>query len=122
MADLSRSVTADFEAERALIVARTLARGTAKLALTRSVEKSVEDRSEVAGLLVGLLGNIGSVLLERADTRSWHLLPAGVGVIRMRLPVGEHDLGIALDGSRDVPLGTVAVRPGQTSILPVRVW
>jgi hypothetical protein len=122
MADLSRSVSADFEAERALIVARTLARGTAKLALIRSAEKSAEDRSEVAGLLVGLLGNIGSVLLERADTRSWHLLPASVGVIRMRLPIGEHDLGIALDGSRDVPLGTVAVRPGQTSILPVRAW
>jgi uncharacterized protein len=124
MADVSQSVTADFEAERALIVARTLARGTAKLALTRSLEKSIEEKSEVAGLLVGVLGNVGSVLLERADTRSWHLLPAGVAVVRVRLPVGEHDLSVALDGAavREVSLGTVAVRAGHTAILPLRAW
>jgi hypothetical protein len=123
-ADLSRSVVADFEADRALIIARTLVRGTAKMALAKSAEKSLEEKNEVAGRLAGLLGNIGSVLLERADTRSWHLLPAGLSIVRVRLPAGEHDLSVELGNAdgRAVPLGTVAVRPGHVSILPVRDW
>jgi hypothetical protein len=121
-ADLSRAVVADFEAERALLVARTIARGTAKLALTKSAERSLEEKNEVAGLLVGLLGNIGSVLLERADTRSWHLLPAGVSVMRVRLPAGAHDLAVELGGARTLQLGTVDVAGGGVAILPVRAW
>jgi uncharacterized protein len=123
--DLSAGVMADYESERALVVARTIARGAAKLALTKGAERSVEDRSEVAGRLIGLAGNIGSVLLERADTRSWHLLPAGIALARVTLPAGEHALEIAVgdDGlGRSVSAGTVIVRPGQLTILPVRVW
>jgi hypothetical protein len=75
-ADLSRGVIADFESERALIVARTIARGTAKLALTKGAERSIEDKSEVAGMARRpARQHRQPVLLERADTRSWHLLP-----------------------------------------------
>jgi hypothetical protein len=123
-ADLSRAVVADFETQRPLLVARTIARGTAKLALAKSAERSIEEKSEVVGALVGLLGNIGGVLTERADTRSWHLLPAGIAVSRVRLPAGEHDLAVELgDGVQGrVTVGTVAVLPGGISILPVRSW
>ncbi|HSJ05192.1 MAG TPA: hypothetical protein VK936_00735 [Longimicrobiales bacterium] len=123
--DLSAGVMADYESERALVVARTIARGAAKLALTKGAERSVEDRSEVAGRLIGLAGNIGSVLLERADTRSWHLLPAGIALARVTLPAGEHMLEIAVgydEPYRSISAGSVAVRPGQLTILPVRVW
>jgi hypothetical protein len=124
-ADLSRGVIAEFESERALIVARTIARGTAKLALTKGAERSIEDKSEVAGMLVGLIGNIGSLLLERADTRSWHLLPAGLSVARVRLPAGDHELSIDLgnigtDGA--MPGQPVTVEAGRITILPVRTW
>jgi hypothetical protein len=123
-ADLSGGVVADFESERALVVARTLARGTAKLALTKGAERSLEERNEVAGRIVGLLGNIGNVLLERADTRSWHLLPAGVSVLRVRLPAGEHALDIELGEAapRTLRLDAVTVQPGRTLIVPVRAW
>jgi hypothetical protein len=120
-ADLSRGVTADFERERALIVARTIARGTAKLAVTKGAEQKIEEKNEVAGQIFGLLGNIGSVLLERADTRSWHLLPAGVSVARLDLPAGEHELTMELDG-RTLSLGRVTVAAQQTTILPARSW
>jgi hypothetical protein len=123
--DLSAGVMADYDSERGLVVARTIARGAAKLALTKGAERSAEDRGEVAGRLIGLAGNLGSVLLERADTRSWQLLPAGIALARVTLPAGEHALEIAVgdDGfGRSVFAGTVAVRPGQLTILPVRVW
>lgn len=127
-ADVSRGVIAEFEGQRALIAARTIARGTAKLALTKGVERSIEEKNEVAGMLVGLIGNIGSILLERADTRSWHLLPAGVSVARVRLPAGDHDLTIDAGGDGDTGRGLalraqpVTVEAGRITILPVRTW
>lgn len=120
-ADLSRSVVADFEGERLMLIARTIARGTAKLALTKNAERSLEEKSEVAGRLVGLLGNIGSVLLERADTRSWHLLPAGLSVARIRVAPGEHTLTADI-GGRQTPAATLTLSPGQVTILPLRTY
>jgi len=120
-ADVSRGVVADFERERALIVARTIARGTAKLALTKGAENSLEEKHEAAGMLIGLLGNIGNVLLERADTRSWHLLPAGISIARVTLPPGEHELNVQI-GPRTVPLGDVTLDAGRVRILFHRVF
>jgi hypothetical protein len=120
-ADLSRSVMSDFDGERLTLIARTIARGTAKLAVTKGAERSLEEKSEVAGRIVGLLGNIGNVLLERADTRSWHLLPAGVSVARLRLPPGEHELTAEV-GGRIVPVGAVTARAGHVTIVPVRAY
>ena len=120
-ADLSRGVVADFQAERALVIARTVARGAAKLALTKGAEKKLEEKNEAAGKLIGLLGNIGNALLERADTRSWHLLPAGIAVARVQLPQGEHLLQIEI-GARTVELEPVVVTDGGVTILAKRIW
>lgn len=120
-ADLSRGVVADFRAERALVIARTVARGAAKLALTKGAEKKLEEKNEAAGKLIGLLGNLGNALLERADTRSWHLLPAGIAVARVQLPPGEHRLRVEI-GARTVTLEPVTVTTGGVTIVPTRVW
>jgi hypothetical protein len=120
-ASISRGVRADFERERMLIVARTIARGTAKLALTKGAERKIEEQNELAGRIVGLLGNVGNVLLERADTRSWHLLPAVVSVVRVDLPAGSHSFDIEV-GGRSVTLTGVGVAAGRTSVVSVRSW
>ncbi|HSK17961.1 MAG TPA: hypothetical protein VK912_02400 [Longimicrobiales bacterium] len=120
-ADLSRGVVADFQAERALVIARTVARGAAKLALTKGAEKKLEEKNEAAGKLIGLLGNIGNALLERADTRSWHLLPAGIAVARVQLPPGEHRLQVEI-GARTVELEPVPITAGGVTILTKRIW
>jgi hypothetical protein len=120
-ADLSRSVVSDFQAERALIVARTVARGAAKLAITKGAEKKLEGRNETAGKIIGLLGNLGNALLERADTRSWHLLPAGISIARVQLAPGEHSLSIAA-GGRTIALEPVTVQPGAVSVVSARAW
>jgi tetratricopeptide (TPR) repeat protein len=119
--DISAGVVADFEKERMALLARTVARSTAKLALTKGAERRLEEQNEVAGRLLGILGNVSSALLERADTRSWHLLPAGVSLVRMELPAGEHHLSVEV-GGRQLSLGVVDVRPGSVNLLPARAW
>lgn len=121
VASLSRGVVADFESERTLIIARTVARGAAKLAITKGAEKKLEEKNEAAGKIIGLLGNLGNVLLERADTRSWHLLPAGISVARLHLPPGQHSLAVEV-GARTVPLDPVSVVAGSVSVVSTRVW
>jgi hypothetical protein len=121
-ADLSRAVVRDFERERTLLIARTIARGAAKAAISRGAERKLEEKSDVAGKIAGLLGNVGNVLLERADTRSWHLLPAGITLAHVRLPAGEHDIEIDLPDTDSHHAATVTVRAGAITILPVRAW
>jgi hypothetical protein len=120
-ASLSRGVIADFQAERTLVIARTVARGAAKLAITKGAEKKLEEKNEAAGKLIGLIGNIGNVLLERADTRSWHLLPAGISFARLQLPPGDHQLQIEV-GARAITVDPVTVRAGVVSIVSARAW
>lgn len=126
-ADLSDAVIGDFERERRLVLARTIARAAAKFAVTRTVEKKIGDDGDVAPRVLGLLTNLTTALLERADTRSWHLLPADIGIARLRLPAGPQLLALRLGGDRGAPgrrieLKPVDVRAGGLTIVATRVW
>ncbi|MEO5509645.1 MAG: hypothetical protein ABIV28_07415 [Longimicrobiales bacterium] len=121
-ADLSGALVHDYDSQLPLIVARTVARGAAKAAMTQSAKKKASKRNEGLGKLIGLLGNVGNVMLERADTRSWHLLPAGVAVVRLRVPPGAQHLSVSMSGQSAIDLGTVDVRPGTLSFVSRRAW
>jgi hypothetical protein len=124
--DLSRAVIGDFDQERGAILARIILRGVTKAMVTRSVEKAPGDDAEALGWLLGALVNVGTALLEQADTRSWQLLPNQIRLIRLRLPPGERALALELDGAggepRRVELGTVRVQPGTLEFVSARVW
>ena len=109
---------ADQRRERAGIVTRAAARAAAKYA----VAKAIEDKK---GEVAGSLANLGASLLERADVRSWHLLPQEITLARLRLPAGTHRVQLRVgEGTetRVVDLGTIAVRAGKLSLIPVRLW
>ncbi len=128
--DLSNAVVADFEEHRRWVLARTIARATTKLAMTRRIEDSMAEKDETLGKILGALTNAGTALLEQADTRSWHLLPASLEMVRLRLPAGSHQLVLQPRGSiaagaasgRVVELGSVEVRAGEVSFLSRRIW
>ena len=91
-----------FNAQRPLILLRTLARALGKYLIYRKANKE----NEALGLLVNLAG----VVTEQADTRSWRTLPNQIFMVRMPLPVGTHTLKLSfLDangrvrGSQSVP-------------------
>jgi hypothetical protein len=113
---LDDAVTADEQRERASFLTRATARAAAKYVITKAVK---DKKGEVAGSLA----NIGASLMERADIRSWHLLPQEISLLRVRVPAGQHNVAIAVgeSGGR-VDVGAVSVRAGLTTIAAVRLW
>ncbi len=109
---------ADADRERVSIAVRAVSRAVAKYAVT----KAVEDKS---GKVMGRIANIGGAMLERADVRSWHVLPQEITLLRVRVPAGTRAVRVQVgDGSavRTVEIGDLVVRPGELTIAPVRLW
>ncbi len=108
-------------------VARTLLRAVSKQAAVDALADGAGGENEGLGEALGTAASIFAAAVERADTRSWHLLPARISVLRLRLPPGEHRLWLELEspgagGERRVDLGPVTVRPGRPSVVTHRVW
>lgn len=106
---------ADGQRERTALLARAATRAAAKYALS----KAVKDRK---GEVAGQIANYGAALLERADIRSWHLLPREITVLRVRLPEGPHHLEVSAGGAGRVDAGIVTVKAGQLAVTSVRLW
>jgi uncharacterized protein len=91
LGDLSAATEREIQAARAAAFTRMIARGIGKYLISREAERGAEKAGgEVAGFLVGRLTNVLANGLERADTRSWSLLPDHVSMVRTRLGPGEH--------------------------------
>ena len=118
VAQVDDASAADERRERGAIIARAAARAAAKYAVVKAVR---DKKGEVAGTLA----NLGASLLERADVRSWHLLPGEIALVRLRLPAGRQRVVLRIgEGAlaRSVEVGTVLVRPGSVQVAPVRLW
>lgn len=92
--NLSTLAMADLEAERPAMLARLVTRSLAKYLISREVESRAERKGgEVLGFVAGRLMNIAANETERADTRSWTLLPAEIQMVRQRVPAGAVAVG-----------------------------
>ena len=93
--DVENIAIETFNAQRPLILLRTLVRAVGKYVITRKADK----KNEALGLLTNLFG----VLTEQADTRSWRTLPNQIFMVRILLPTGTHTLQYAfLDANGQV--------------------
>ncbi|MFQ5487713.1 MAG: COG3014 family protein, partial [Gammaproteobacteria bacterium] len=81
-----------------LIMARALVRAILR---HEAVEKAGE---EDEGL--GFLVNVAGVVSERADTRSWSILPSRIYLARLALPAGDYTLQVRLQNARGELAGT----------------
>ena len=119
----------EFEDKLGGILVKAVARTALKYELARGIEKELDKENELLGDIAFLTANAVAALLERADTRSWHLLPDEVSVVRLRLPPGTHPLTLEVEtggsggtGTRWIDLGQVNVRDGSVHVLSARVW
>ena len=154
-ADLNDAITGDYRRDRAKILTRAIARAATKYALAELAEQDAREKkareeeraaSDTSSLKKPRRGgrhrsrgddgkdqwlkelvNVAGVALERADTRSWHLLPATISVARLTLPAGRHTVALELaDGAggaaRRVVLEELEVHPGVISFVTRRLW
>jgi hypothetical protein len=116
--DLSDAVVADFKRDRARLLARLVVRAAARHALTQQLGQK---HSELGDIISSVAGSV----LERADTRSWHLLPGTISVVRLRLPVGRHTVRVTREadaGGATRDIGEVEVRAGAVAVMSTRLW
>jgi hypothetical protein len=59
--------------------------------MARNVKNQNRDNGS-GGLLLSIVTDVGAIVSERADTRSWSLLPGNILMARLLLPPGKHDL------------------------------
>ncbi len=123
---VSAAVTDEFEDKLGGILIKAVARTALKYELARGIEKEVDKKNEILGEIAFLTANAAAALFERADTRSWHLLPDELSVVRLRLPPGIHPLTLEVEtgqgDTRLIDLGEVNVRDGRVHVLSARVW
>ena len=140
--DLSAAVVEEFVERAPEVLAKALLRAVAKNVVAGEVEEEVEEEDEALGELTGVALNVLGALTERADTRSWNLLPGRLVLVRLRLPAGTHRLevvtGPASAGAGGPaprtdaetpagaggPAGTVEVEvpAGGVAVTSVRLW
>ncbi len=111
--DINTLAVAALQRRAPLIMARAMARAVLK---HEAVEKAGE---EDEGL--GFLVNVAGVVSERADTRSWSILPGRVYLARLALPAGAHTLQVRLQNAQGEVAGTrrlgIRLRGGEKRFL-----
>lgn len=115
--DLGAEILGDFQRQQPAIIARAVARAASKYVLTKSAEKKIGKKNEALGDLVGALANVTGAFTEQADTRSWHLLPGAIELVRLRLEPGTHTLTV-----NGTEVGMFAVRRDGITVVSRRVW
>lgn len=93
--------------------------------VTRMVTKNVaagEAKKQVNNPLFSLVADITTNVSERADTRSWSLLPGNIQMVRLSLPAGKHDLTATYYGAYGNIVGIrefkgVEIKPSQKSFI-----
>ena len=87
------------------ITARAVARLVLKNAVAKKVKKQTEDAG-AGGLLMSIVTDVGAIVSERADTRSWSLLPGNILLARLSLPSGTHEIKATFYGDNGNILAT----------------
>ncbi len=116
-ADVSRAVASDLRRARPAMLSRMVARAAARTVLV----EALDDKHEWIGAMVGF----ASRGMERADTRSWQLLPGSLQVIRLRVPAGDYQPVVRVGEGLEriaVRLAPVAAKAGRLAVLDTRVW
>ena len=117
--DVENIAIETFDAQRPVILLRTLLRALGKYLLYREANKQHK--------ALGVLANLAGVVTEQADTRSWQTLPNKIFMVRMLLPTGAHTLNLSflgangqVSGSHSVP--DIKIYPNQITFLNYRTY
>ena len=117
--DVENIAIETMNAQRTVVLIRTLVRALGKYLLFREAKKK--------STALGLITNIAGALTESADTRSWQTLPNQIYLVRMPLPTGKHRLKLSFlnkDGNirKSESNLEVEIKANQISFLNYRTY
>jgi uncharacterized protein len=74
------------------------------------------------GFLADIAIDVGTAVTERADTRSWSLLPGAINMARLPIPAGIHNVTATYFSQNGSMIGTrvfnnVSVKPGRKTFI-----
>jgi len=105
---------------RTSLAARATSVATKQVARAVAKHAIVDEVSEKDPLVAGIL-QLALFVLEEADTRGWDVLPQQLDLLRVPLPVGEHNVQLSLGGQHVVDLPMVKIVPGSRVFHKVRL-
>jgi hypothetical protein len=85
-----------------------------RLIAKEQVRRETAKNSQLANIFVSIY-NLAS---EKADTRSWSSLPSNVQILKVDLPVGEHQLQLLVQGKQE--LVKVRVNPNRITLINLK--
>ncbi len=88
----------DLEANRTAILLRTVTRVVVRTIAAEKTKAELRSDNPLLNLLTNLGTDFLSGQLEKADVRSWFLLPRTVQFARLTVPVGRHTLEVRAEG------------------------
>jgi uncharacterized protein len=123
--DVNEMARKSLEARLPAITSRAVARMVVKSVATKAAKDNSDQLASSLGPWGSILGaamDVGSTLTERADTRSWSLLPGNIHMARLNLPAGKHDVKVSYYDANNALLGSVdypgvEVRSGQKTFM-----
>lgn len=103
------------------ITARAVARMVVKNAAVGETKKRSNELGAF-GLLANIAMDVGSAVSERADTRTWSLLPGVINMARLPLPAGKHDITATYYSQSGTVLATrvfkdIEIKPGRKAFV-----
>jgi hypothetical protein len=107
------------ENRKVRIAAKAIARATAKYLSTKEAKRiAKKEQGELAGDIVGLLGNIAAAVTEQADLRCWKTLPAEIRIGTCNVDPGRYKIVASLLNRagrvvRQISLGETSLNAGE---------
>jgi hypothetical protein len=116
--DLPSIAINTFESKRNELMARAVARRVIKKATVYAAKDTLSTNNGLTSLAMDAVG-VAWEATESADTRCWGLLPREIQVLRLELPIGNHQLNLVpvVNGNAIARGGTtqVDIRDGQNT-------
>lgn len=105
LVDVGGMAEAQADAHFPHVIAEAVARRVVKKAVIYGIKEGVDASPwSAASVALSALG-VAWEATESADTRCWSLLPDTIQVLRVELPVGEHEIALRTAGGNGLPPG-----------------
>ncbi|MBW1892134.1 MAG: hypothetical protein JRI91_00355 [Deltaproteobacteria bacterium] len=101
------------------VIAKTIARAVAKQLAIKTISAAATDKHDKSNrrLVEFFLNTANTLLLERADTRTWRTLPGEIYICRIFVPEGDYTAYIKKCGGTPAKIEQVRIKAGETRFL-----